>query len=508
MHARHELRAARGARRPPVAVPGRGAPRLAVPARAPVGRAASRARRRRSASSSTEPPFEALDADFPIRLTTGRRLESYNTGVQSNRYRSPLHRGESLDLSPEDAERLGSPTASSSRVSSRRGSVEAPVRDRPVAAARARVHDAPLPGRGRHEPAHDRRDRPEVGHGRVQGGGDPGREARAGRARSDEEPSVAGAGVDRRAGRPVRGSPPVPAPSRPRPSAPRVDARARPAGDGWDGGARRDGPTGNTARGGHDARGATAPAAAGAARRSRSGSAGSARGRSTTSAARLTVPPPTPTASRRSTRCSRSSRGPPRVVHVCEDIACRCHGSDELIAAARGALRRARASCPTTARRRGIAARASASATARRPRSLDGRRRRSRSERVARARRRAAAVLDVLAGGEPRRRRRASRVPQAGESGAAPAAPRRRRRSDEPRRLPRPRRLRGAAARVRARARGRDPRGQGLEALGPRRRRLPDRASSGRPSRASRRGRTTSSATPTSPSRARSRTAC
>ena len=27
-----------------------------------------------------KPPFEALDADYPIRLTTGRRLESYNTG--------------------------------------------------------------------------------------------------------------------------------------------------------------------------------------------------------------------------------------------------------------------------------------------------------------------------------------------------------------------------------------------------------------------------------------------
>ena len=45
-------------------------------------------------------PVEALDADFPIRLTTGRRLESYNTGVQTSLYRSPLHRGETLDLSP------------------------------------------------------------------------------------------------------------------------------------------------------------------------------------------------------------------------------------------------------------------------------------------------------------------------------------------------------------------------------------------------------------------------
>jgi len=74
------------------------------------------------------PPFEALDADYPIRLTTGRRLESYNTGAQSNLYRSPLHRGESLDLSPEDAERLELSDGEVARVSSRRGSVEAPVR--------------------------------------------------------------------------------------------------------------------------------------------------------------------------------------------------------------------------------------------------------------------------------------------------------------------------------------------------------------------------------------------
>ncbi len=74
------------------------------------------------------PPFEALDAEFPIRLTTGRRLESYNTGVQSGRFRSPLHRGEAICLSPEDAERLLLEDAEIVRVSSRRGTVEAPVR--------------------------------------------------------------------------------------------------------------------------------------------------------------------------------------------------------------------------------------------------------------------------------------------------------------------------------------------------------------------------------------------
>jgi len=75
-----------------------------------------------------QPPFEALDDEYPIRLTTGRRLESFNTGAQSGLYRSPLHRGESLDLSPEDAARLLLADGEVVRVSSRRGSVEAPVR--------------------------------------------------------------------------------------------------------------------------------------------------------------------------------------------------------------------------------------------------------------------------------------------------------------------------------------------------------------------------------------------
>lgn len=74
------------------------------------------------------PPFEALDAEFPIRLTTGRRLESYNTGAQSNLYSSPLHKGEFLELCPEDALRMNIEEGEIVRVSSRRGSVEAPMR--------------------------------------------------------------------------------------------------------------------------------------------------------------------------------------------------------------------------------------------------------------------------------------------------------------------------------------------------------------------------------------------
>ncbi len=75
-----------------------------------------------------EPPVDGLDDDFPIRLTTGRRLDSYNTGVQTSRYASPLRHGETLDISPEDGQKYGFEEGEMARVVSRRGAVEAPVR--------------------------------------------------------------------------------------------------------------------------------------------------------------------------------------------------------------------------------------------------------------------------------------------------------------------------------------------------------------------------------------------
>ena len=75
-----------------------------------------------------EPPVDELDEDYPFRLTTGRRLDSYNTGVQTGGYTSPLRREETLDMSPEDAERLALAEGERVRIVSRRGAVEAPVR--------------------------------------------------------------------------------------------------------------------------------------------------------------------------------------------------------------------------------------------------------------------------------------------------------------------------------------------------------------------------------------------
>jgi predicted molibdopterin-dependent oxidoreductase YjgC len=75
-----------------------------------------------------EPPVDQLDREYPIRLTTGRRLDSFNTGVQTGRYSSPLRREEALDLSPEDGAFYHLREGEKVRVSSRRGFVIAPVR--------------------------------------------------------------------------------------------------------------------------------------------------------------------------------------------------------------------------------------------------------------------------------------------------------------------------------------------------------------------------------------------
>jgi formate dehydrogenase major subunit len=76
-----------------------------------------------------DPPVDVLDDEFPLRLTTGRRLESYNTGVQTGGYDSPLHVG-GLDilLSPADGERYGVADGSRVRIVSRRGAVETSAR--------------------------------------------------------------------------------------------------------------------------------------------------------------------------------------------------------------------------------------------------------------------------------------------------------------------------------------------------------------------------------------------
>ena len=242
--------------------------------------------------------------------------------------------------------------------------------------------------------------------------------------------------------------------------------------DGWDGGERARRASGQHRQHRPCRARAAPPAAAGAL-----GAAGADRLDQPRRAQRA-LPPAHDPAGRRLRRrhllraCSRVEPRPPRVVHVCEDVACRCSGSDELIAPARGALRAARASSRTTARRPGTAAPASASATvlprrssATRARAATSGRSRPRPPRRARGARRRRA-----------RRGAGDRAAAGRRPVAAAAAPRRRR--SAPATLDAYRAHGGyeaLAPRARARARGRDPRAEGLEAAGPRRRRVPDR---------------------------------
>ena len=73
------------------------------------------------------PPIDELSADYPMRLTTGRRLDGYNTGVQSGGYRSPLSRGGIIEIAPEDGVSFGVSEGDLVRVSSRRGSIDVSV---------------------------------------------------------------------------------------------------------------------------------------------------------------------------------------------------------------------------------------------------------------------------------------------------------------------------------------------------------------------------------------------
>ena len=74
------------------------------------------------------PPVDPLDDDFPVRLTTGRLLDGYNTGVQSGGYRSPIRQGAVIDISPEEGAALGISEGDTISVISRRGSIDVATR--------------------------------------------------------------------------------------------------------------------------------------------------------------------------------------------------------------------------------------------------------------------------------------------------------------------------------------------------------------------------------------------
>ena len=272
-----------------------------------------------------QPPYESLDAEYPLRLTTGRRLESYNTGAQTNRYSSPLHRGESLDLAPEDADRLLVEEGEIVKVSSRRGSVDAPVHIDRGAASRPLLHDVPLPRAGRLERAHDRRHRPAQRHRGVQGRGDPRGQDRVTARHRPRRGSAAG----RDHGRLMDIHPIEAEPTSAERAA--VDHLLGPPETGWTGGVRRPLDDRTAARWGPRCAQPPARAAAGAV-----GGAGAHRmdqpGRAQLHLHAPTVPPADAYGVATFYAMLATDPRPPRVIHVCEDLACKCVGSDDLIA--------------------------------------------------------------------------------------------------------------------------------------------------------------------------------
>lgn len=68
-------------------------------------------------------PIELPDEDYPFQLTTGRRLQFYNTGVQTQDYKKIKNAEEYLEICEADAKKLGLADGDIVKVSSRRGEV-------------------------------------------------------------------------------------------------------------------------------------------------------------------------------------------------------------------------------------------------------------------------------------------------------------------------------------------------------------------------------------------------
>jgi formate dehydrogenase major subunit len=76
------------------------------------------------------PAAEVTDAEYPMILTTGRRLQHYHSGSMTHRVAGleTLLPEELMEIHPDDAARVGLADGDRARVSSRRGDVTARVR--------------------------------------------------------------------------------------------------------------------------------------------------------------------------------------------------------------------------------------------------------------------------------------------------------------------------------------------------------------------------------------------
>lgn len=85
------------------------------------------------------PPMELPDDEYPFTLTTGRRLESYNTHTQTRHYAPGVkikQTEETIDIHPDDALSLGIEDGEMVEVSSRRGNLT----------VRAKITEQVVPG--------------------------------------------------------------------------------------------------------------------------------------------------------------------------------------------------------------------------------------------------------------------------------------------------------------------------------------------------------------------------
>ena len=71
--------------------------------------------------SEYEPVADSIDDEYPFVLTTGRRLEFFNTGVQTRAYPSARRQEELVWMHPDDAATYGIARWQLVRVRSRRG---------------------------------------------------------------------------------------------------------------------------------------------------------------------------------------------------------------------------------------------------------------------------------------------------------------------------------------------------------------------------------------------------
>ena len=134
------------------------------------------------APSEYDPVADTIDDEYPFVLTTGRRLEFFNTGVQTRAYPSARRQEELVMIHPDDAATYGiaARRAGARALTSRRGHPARWLRSRSV--ARLAVHDPPLPGPDANQSADHRSDRSNRRDGRIQGFGGGDRASSVGRS--------------------------------------------------------------------------------------------------------------------------------------------------------------------------------------------------------------------------------------------------------------------------------------------------------------------------------------